>query len=250
MEFIHSLTTYQWVFALLGAFLIGINKSGLRGIDVAQVTIMALVFGSRYSTGIVLLLLCLGDAFAVFYYHRDAQWRYLKILLPWIVLGILIGVFVGRDLNEIIFRKIMAVIVLSAISLLLLFEYKKNIHIPEKGWFSTSMGLTAGITTMLGNLAGAFSTLYFLALKVPKTNFIGTVSWMFFLINLFKIPLQIFFWKNVSLETLKIDLLLAPLVIIGFLIGVQIVKRLNNDHYRKLILILTLIGCIAMLLKK
>lgn len=240
---------HYWLLAVVAAFLIGINKSGIRGIDAAQVTIMAFVFGSKASTGVVLLLLCLGDAFSVVYYHRHAQWKYLKILMPWLVIGILIGVFVGKDMDEAIFRKVMAIIILVAISLLLLFEYKKNIPIPEGGWFGTSMGLSAGVSTMLGNLAGAFSTLYFMALRVPKDHFIGTVSWLFFIINLFKIPFQVIFWKNVTWQSIQYDLALAPFVIIGFLVGVQIVKRLNNDSYRKMILVLTSIGALVMLFR-
>lgn len=249
MDIFQSLILSQWLLIALGAFLIGLSKAGIRGIDVAQVTIMAFIFGSKASTGIVLLLLCLADVFSVSYYHRHAQWKYLKILMPWLIIGVLIGVFIGQDMNEVLFRKSMAIIILAAISLLFLFEYKKNIKIPEGGWFGTSMGLISGITTMLGNLAGAFSTLYFMALKVPKDHFIGTVSWLFLIINLFKVPFQILFWKNITIATLKYDLVLAPFVILGFFIGVQIVKRLTNDTYRKMVLSLTLIGALVMLIK-
>ncbi len=249
MDFFQSLQLSQWLLIALGAFLIGLSKAGIRGIDVAQVTIMAFIFGSKASTGIVLLLLCLADVFSVSYYHRHAQWKYLKILMPWLIIGVLIGVFLGKDMNEVLFRKSMALIILSAISLLFLFEYKKNIKIPERGWFGSGMGLISGITTMLGNLAGAFSTLYFMALKVPKDHFIGTVSWLFLIINLFKVPFQIVFWKNVTIETIKYDLVLAPFVIIGFFIGVRIVKKMTNDAYRKMVLALTLVGALAMLIK-
>lgn len=249
MDFFQSLLLSQWLLIAVGAFLIGLSKAGIRGIDVAQVTIMAFIFGSKASTGIVLLLLCLADVFSVSYYHRHAQWKYLKILMPWLIIGVLIGVFLGKDMNEGLFRKSMALIILAAISLLFLFEYKKNIKIPEGGWFGSGMGLISGITTMLGNLAGAFSTLYFMALKVPKDHFIGTVSWLFLIINLFKVPFQIVFWKNVTIETIKYDLILAPFVIIGFFIGVRIVKRMTNDAYRKMVLALTLVGALAMLIK-
>ena len=44
------------VFVVSGAFIIGLAKAGLRGIDMLNVTLMALVFGSKLSTGIVLPL--------------------------------------------------------------------------------------------------------------------------------------------------------------------------------------------------
>jgi hypothetical protein len=41
----------QWVFILLASFVIGLSKAGLKGIEMMNVTIMAIVFGSKASTG-------------------------------------------------------------------------------------------------------------------------------------------------------------------------------------------------------
>ena len=81
----------------MGAFFIGLSKAGLKGIDLMNVTIMALVFGGKASTGIVLPLICFADILAVIYYHRHAEWRHFWRLMPWMVVGILIGVFVGKN---------------------------------------------------------------------------------------------------------------------------------------------------------
>ena len=66
------------------------------------VTIMALVFGSKSSTGIIVPLLIVGDIFAVIYYNRHARWDYLFKLLPWMIAGVLIGVWIGKDLPELL----------------------------------------------------------------------------------------------------------------------------------------------------
>ena len=95
---------------------------------------------------------------------------------------------------------------------------------------------------MLGNLAGAFSNFYFLAMRVAKNNFIGTAAWLFLVINLFKLPFQVIYWKNITVNTLKTDLILLPALAIGFIVGVMIVKRIHEEHYRKVVIILTLIG--------
>src|SRR6478735_5024616 len=99
---------FQWVLILIAAFIIGLSKAGLRGIDMMNVTIMAIVFGGKASTGIVLPLLCITDIMAVTYYNRHAQWMHFWRLIPWMAVGILIGVFVGKDLDEAVFRKVMA----------------------------------------------------------------------------------------------------------------------------------------------
>jgi uncharacterized membrane protein YfcA len=104
------------------------------------------------------------------------------------------------------------------------------------------MGLVAGFTTMIGNLAGAFSNIYFLALRIPKNGFIGTAAWLFLVINLFKLPFQIFWWKNISASTIKIDLILLPAMLIGFFLGIKIVSKIRDDSYRKVVIVLTLLG--------
>jgi len=197
---------FQWVLILIAAFIIGLSKAGLKGIDMMNVTIMAIVFGSKASTGLVLPLLCAADIMAVWYYKRHVQWPQFWKLIPWMMAGIVLGVYVGKDLNEQLFRKLMALIIICTVIIMIMMEFKKVEKIPDNKLFVISTGLTSGFTTMLGNLAGAFSNIYFLAMRMSKNDFIGTAAWVFLVINLFKLPFQIIFWKNINLTTLHIDL--------------------------------------------
>ena len=235
---------------MLASFFIGLGKAGLKGIDMLNVTLMAFVFGSKSSTGIVLPLLCLADIAAVSYYNRHAQWNHFWKITPWMVVGILIGIFVGKDMNEVIFRKVMAVIILLTIVIIVVMEYRKSIKVPTNPFFVISTGLAAGFTTMLGNLAGAFSNLYFLAMRLEKNDFIGTAAWVFLCMNVFKLPFQVFLWKNISVQSLQIDVVLVPTLILGFLVGLKIVNIVKENSYRQLIIILTLIGSVMMLFKR
>lgn len=240
----------EWLLILLASFIIGLTKAGLKGVDMLSVTLMAIVFGSKASTGIVLPLLCLADIAAVAYYNRHAEWKHFKKLTPWMVLGIVLGVYLGRDMDEAIFRKIMAIIILLTIVIALVMEYRKSQEVPRHPLFVVSTGLAAGFTTMIGNLAGAFSNLYFLAMRVDKNSFIGTAAWIFLIINLVKFPLQVFFWKNITVQSLKIDAMLVPTLAIGFVTGIFIVGKIKDEQYRKVVLILTLAGSILMLLRR
>jgi uncharacterized membrane protein YfcA len=153
-------------------------------------------------------------------------------------------------MDEAIFRKIMAIIILLTIVIALVMEYRKSQEVPHHPAFVVSTGLAAGFTTMIGNLAGAFSNLYFLAMRVDKNSFIGTAAWIFLIINLFKFPLQVFFWKNITVQSLKIDAMLVPTLALGFGAGIYIVGKIKDEHYRKVVLVLTLAGSILMLLRR
>lgn len=243
-----QLTNFQWLLSFLGIFLLGFSKSGIKGVGVIIVLIMAFVFGGKASTGVLIPLMIVADIFAVIYYHRHTQWGLLIKLLPSMIVGVLIGVWFGNDISEQLFKQIMAVFILITVAIMVFMERKKNKSVPTNRLFSNGMGLLSGITSMIGNLAGAFASIYFLAMRLPKNEFIGTAAWLFFIINVFKLPFHIIVWKTVTFETLTLNLFLVPGVLIGFFTGVQLVKLINNDLYRKFILAVTAIGAITILL--
>ncbi len=246
---IPDFTLVEWALVLSSGFIIGLGKAGIKGLDMLTVTFMAIVFGSKSSTGVVLPLLSLADIAAVIYYNRHAQWSHFRKLAPWMVIGVLLGVFAGKDMHEDVFKKVMAAIILITIAIVLIMEYRKSDQVPDHPAFATSTGLAAGFTTMIGNLAGAFSNLYFLAMRMEKNNFIGTAAWIFLFMNLFKMPFQIFYWKNINADTLKTDLFLVPALALGFWAGIVWVGRIRDEQYRKMVLLLTLAGAILMLLR-
>mgnify|MGYP000964589405 CR=1 FL=1 len=243
------LTNFELFLAFFGAFLLGTSKAGIKGVGVIIVTIMAIVFGGKPSTGVLIPMMILADIFAVIYYHRHTQWKYLVKLLPTMVIGVLLGVWFGNDISDAIFKQLMAVLILGIVVLMVYMDLKKSKDIPQNRFFSNSMGLLAGFTSMIGNLAGSFSNIYFLAMRLPKNEFIGTAAWLFFIINVFKLPFHIFVWKTVSKESLMINTLLIPGIILGFYAGVKFVKLINNEAYRKFILIVTAIGAVIILFK-
>ena len=228
--------------AFSAALLLGIAKSGIKGLAILIVTGLALVYGAKESTGILMPLLICGDILAVIYYKRHVKWIYLIKLLPWMVAGVLVGVVLGKDLPEDLFKSGMAVIILISVAMMYYWERKKDRKVPNHLSFAALMGMMAGFTTMVGNLAGVFSNIYFLAIKLPKNEFIGTAAWLFFIINLFKIPFHIWSWGTINPASFQISLSLIPAVILGFLFGVSIVKKIKNDRYRQLILLLTGLG--------
>lgn len=250
MEALFEESLANWLLIALAAFIIGLSKSGIKGIEMMNVTLMAIVFGGKASTGVVLPLLCFADIMAVKYYHRHAQWDHFWKLLPWIVAGILVGVYVGNNIDETLFRRIMAVIIIATVALMLLIETNRNLNVPDNKFFAVSMGLISGFTTMLGNLGGAFSNIYFLATRMLKNDFIGTAAWIFLVINLFKLPFQVIYWKNITLASLRIDLILLPALIFGFLAGLKIVARIKDTSYRKIVFVLTLLGAFIIFFKR
>lgn len=245
----YHLTALQWTAIFFAVFLLGLSKSGIKGIGIIIVVILAFVFGEKASTGILLPMLIAADIFAVIYYNRHTQWKYIIKLMPLMIVGVLVGVWIGNDISEVIFKRLMAIIIIVSVLLMFYNENRKSVTVPNSRLFSGSMGFLAGFTTMIGNLAGPISNIYFLAMRLPKNEFIGTAAWLFFIINVFKLPFHFFVWKTVSKETLVLNSILIPAVILGFFVGVAIVKLISNVNYRRFILIVTALGGIIMLFR-
>ena len=193
--------------------------------------------------------LVLGDILAVLYYNRHAQWKPLLRILPWMVLGILIGVFIGKDMPEELFKIAMVIIIFSSLGLMVYWDFKKIVTIPKHWSFVSGSGILAGLTTMIGNMAGPFTNLYFLILRLPKNEFVGTAAWLFFITNLFKIPFHVFVWDTITTDTLLLNAKLFPALVLGFFLGTRVLKYINDALYRKFILVVTAIGAIAILFK-
>lgn len=238
----------DWILSLLATFLLGMGKSGLKGLGAVIVTLMAIVFGGKASTGVLIPMMILADVFAVIYYHRHTQWFFLKKLLPMMIVGVLVGVWLGNFISEVLFKRIMAVFILLSVLVMIWMDRTKTFKVPKHWAFSSFMGLLSGVTSMIGNLAGAFTSVYLLAIRLPKNEFIGTAAWLFFIINVFKLPFHIFSWETVTASTLQTNLLLSPAIALGFVTGVKVVKRINNYWYRKFILIVTGGGALFILL--
>lgn len=241
-----ELSLYQYITALSCAFIFGVSKGGIKGIAIVAVPLMAIAFGSKASTGIVLPLFMMGDIFAVWYYNRHAKWKYLRQLLPWALLGVIIGVYVGNELSEEFFKRFMGAVIMLSVFTLFWWD-RQSKKIPENRWIAILMGLLVGFTTMVGNLAGAFANLFFLTMGLPKNNFIGTAAWLFFIINWFKVPFHIWVWETITWETFQFNLWLLPGIVVGLFVGVKLVKRMKDQWYRQFILWMTLIGALILL---
>jgi uncharacterized protein len=242
---LETLTPWQWTIALTVAFAIGLSKGGVKGIAMLFVALLAVAFGSKQSTGLMLPILLVGDVMAVVYYNQHCQWKFIVRLMPWMMVGVLAGVYIGNDIPEDIFKKGMSIIILISVGLMYWWDRRKSETVPTQLWFAGSIGLATGFTTMVGNLAGTFSTIFFLAMRLPKDQFIGTAAWLYFIINIFKVPFHVFVWETISMETLHINLRLIPAIVLGFIAGVVLVSYFNEKNYRQFVLVMTALGALG-----
>jgi uncharacterized membrane protein YfcA len=241
-----------WFFAALGAFMVGVSKAGITGLSILSIALFNDVFASsKQASGLVLPLLIFGDFVAVFAYRKHTQWRFLWRLFPWTAAGVVIGYFTLGRISDHTARILIGWII---VSLALLSFWRKFAAAPaeEKAasfhWsVGAAIGVTAGFITLVANAAGPLMAIYLVAMRLPKMEYVGTAAVFFMLLNLFKVPFMVDLGL-ITAQSFSFNLMLAPAVLLGALAGRWLLKRVNQNLFEQMVLLLSAIGGILLIL--
>lgn len=254
-----DLSPYQWALGLVAALLVGTSKTGIPGIGILVVPLLAAAFGGRLSIGIMLPMLICGDVFAVFWYRRHAQWDKLVRLLPWVVFGMVWGTVAlklageakgTKDLMNVFLGGLVLVMVL----LHLLRSVLGDRLEPTSAVGGAATGTAAGFATTVSNAAGPIMQMYLAAYKMPKEQFMGTIAWYFFIINVAKFPVYVALSianpakPIVTWSSLGLNAAVAPAIVVGAFLGKWLLPRIPQKHFEGIIIALAAIGGIKLLL--
>ena len=249
IQMIETLSLFQWSILSLAALCIGMSKTGVQGMMLLIVPYMAMAFGAKESTGVILPMLCLADIMAVAYYKRIADWKVVAKLLPTALLGFLVAIFVDKLIPAQGFRQLMGWTLALAMAVMIWSEiFGKENRWMKKWWYSALFGLLGGFTTMIGNAAGPVMSVYLLSMRKEKMEYIGINAWFFLVVNLLKVPFQIFAWDNITWSSFSLNLMMLPVIGIGALLGIRLVKLFPEKAFRIFIQIVTILSVIMMLI--
>lgn len=246
-----DLTNEQWALGMAGAFFIGLSKGGVPGIGNVTAGIYAVVFASKASVGILLPVLISADIVAILIYRKHADWTFVVKLMPWTAVGLLMGWYFFGQIND---RQVQILIGIILISMTGAQWLRQWLHrkqdaasvIPSSRVFAGGAGVLVGFTTMIANAAGPVASLYFIAMRLPKYAFIGTIAWFFFIVNCVKIPFMVH-REVLHFDSLIVSASFFPASILGTLIAPFIVKRIDQKLFENLIWFFIVVAGIGLL---
>ena len=236
----------EWPSILLASFaalFIGVAKAGFGGgLGLLATPLCVLAFGPKHAIGILLPLLCAGDAFSL--YHYWGKWRRdnLKYLVPGVVAGVvggvqLIGHFSPQQLN-------VAIGVIAV--LFVFFQFSKELIFQAEGTFEPNhvlgipCGVGMGITSTFAHGAGPLAALFLIPQRLSKEVFVGTNVLVFAWVNWIKMP---FFVAQgiITRETLLAGLWFLPLIPVGVWLGVWLNRKFSERLFLRAVYLLTLL---------
>ena len=252
------LDLWQWIFGAGAALLVGISKTGIPGVGILVVPLLATTFGGRPSIGIMLPMLIMGDVFAATWYRRHVQWDKLIGLLPWVVVGLAIGTVVLQWTGKMhgtkdIIGQMMGVLVMIMLALYFLQRFLGDKLTPKSSVGMAGTGVSAGFSTMVSNAAGPIMQIYLAAHKLPKEQFMGTIAWYFFIINVSKLPVYFVLSAMnpgnpiVTKSSMLFNLLMFPAIVVGVFIGKWLLPRMSQKTFDTAILGLAALGAIKLI---
>lgn len=239
-------TDVIWL-AIIGALFIGMAKAGLSGCGLVSVLLFAEAFGAKSSTGVVLPLLIAADFMGYFLLRSGGRWRQIIPLVPPAIVGVIIGWWLLDKLDNHLAKLTIGWLILSLLALKLLLDWKRHqlqaLH--RHHGFTWALGIAAGVTTMLANAAGPVMTVYLLAKRFDKSEYLGVFTRFFLFINLFKVPFsaQIGLINGPSLLT---NLLLIPVVALGAFLGWRLVKVMSQRVFEWVVFVFALVAAMKL----
>jgi uncharacterized membrane protein YfcA len=243
-----TLSVAAWVALVVGALVIGFSKTAIGGLVMVAVALFAAVLPARWSTGVALLLLIVGDLFAIRAYTRYADWKVLRGLAPWVAVGIVGGaVFLQYASDTAVKRTIGAIlVVLVVVSIVRKVRTSTSDEAsPASLRLEAGAGAASGFMSMVAN-AGSLVYLYLLRLRLPMLTFLGTSAWYFFVVNLVKVPIS-FGLGLITSTSLVLTLVLSPAVACGAIVGRYVVTKLTLAAFEWIVLVVTLVASLNLL---
>jgi len=236
---------WQWSIAGLAALMIGMAKTGLGGLGMIAIVVMASIVPARESTGMILTLLIVADIFAVSVFRRHAQWPLVLRLLPAATVGIVCGFIIMPAIPSEVFGRMIGYLTLFLIVMMLIQRRNPSLAEAAAKHGALLAGWSGGVVTMLANAAGPIMSIYLLACRLPKMAFVGTAAWFFFAVNLIKVPFSASMGL-IDFDSLRITAILAPLVILGGFFGRWILGKLNQKMFEWIMILFALAGAIRL----
>jgi uncharacterized membrane protein YfcA len=233
---LHNPLAVAVIIAFLG-LMIGLAKGGFNALGTLLTPILSLVLPVSLAVGVLLPMLIVGDAFALYVYWREWDGKMVARMLPGAIVGALAGTYLLAVMSPNALRIALGLFVLLLIVYKFASDRIQRLHYDPRAWHAPAAGALAGLASGMFNNGGPPVQSYLLLEKMPARTFIATTALFFALVNLVKVPG--FLYTGV----LNIPLLLSLWWVFLFIpLGIWLARllliRLNQQVFEWVVIVL------------
>jgi uncharacterized membrane protein YfcA len=223
-----------YLVAIPAVLLMGVSKSGFgAGVGSLAVPMMALVVSVPEAAAILMPVLLVMDLLGMAAFRNDFDRSLLKFLVPFGMLGIVMGTVLFKVLNAQTVAGLVGAFTLLFLAQRLLFPPQPG-SAPPPRWLGALLTTTSGFTSFIAHAGGPPVAAYVIPLKLTPLKFTATMAFFFFVVNLSKwIP---YAWLGLlDGRNMATSLVLLPLAPVGVWVGVRLARRIEPTLFYRFI---------------
>ncbi|MDH4374787.1 MAG: sulfite exporter TauE/SafE family protein [Ramlibacter sp.] len=214
--------------------LLGMSKSGFgSGFGSLAVPMIALMVPVPQAAAILMPVLLVMDLQGMHAFRGHFDKALLRFMLPFGLLGILIGLLLFKLLDARWVAGLVGVSTLAFLAQRLLWPPRPDSQPPPR-WLGGILVACSGFTSFIAHAGGPPINAYVIPLKLRPLVFTATLSFFFFVINLSKwVPYAAL--GLLDMTNMATSLALLPLAPVGVWIGVRVAHRIQPELFYRLI---------------
>jgi uncharacterized membrane protein YfcA len=230
-----------YALAIPAVIALGLSKGGFAGVGQMATPMLALVMPPLEAAAIMLPIMIVQDANAVWVYRKDWNRRVVAIVIPGAIIGIGAAWLLAAYISEAAVRIFIGVTTIAFVT----YSFIGMLRIPREARYP---GVAAGV--FWGSLSGFTSTIcqaggppyqmYVLGLRLPKMTYVGTNAMVFAIINWLKV-VPYFALGQFTTEGIGTSLALLPLALAANLFGFWLVRVTPQEIFYKVTLVIMLL---------
>jgi uncharacterized membrane protein YfcA len=236
-----------YALAIPAVVALGLSKGGFAGVGQMATPLLALAVPPLQAAAILLPIMILQDASAIWVYRKDWSGRILAIVIPGGIIGIIVAALLAAHISNAAVRVFVGGITVAFV----LYYWAGMLSVPREratpGILSGLFwGALSGFTSTLAQAGAPPYQIYVLAQRLPKMTFVGTTAIFFAAMNWAKV-VPYMALGQFSEKGLATSLVLVPLALATNQLGFWLVRRTREDLFYKIIMILMFLIGIALL---
>lgn len=225
---------FFYLVAVPAVLLMGISKSGFgAGFGSLAVPLMALAIPVPEAAAILMPVLLVMDLLGLHAFRGHFDKSLLRFMLPFGLLGIVIGLLSFRLLDAKLVAGIVGLFTLAFLAQRLVWPPRADSPAPPR-WLGALLVTCSGFTSFIAHAGGPPMNAYAIPLRLKPLVFTATMAAFFFAVNLSKwIP---YAWLGlIDTRNMLTSLALLPLAPVGVWVGVRIAHRIQPTLFYRLI---------------
>lgn len=220
---------------------LGLSKGGFAGMGQMATPLLALIMPPLEAAAIMLPIMMVQDANAVWVYRKDWSRHVAAIVLPGMAFGVTVAGFTAAYISDNAVRVFIGVFTVAFV----IYSFVAMLQVPraaKKPGVAAGLfwGAIAGFTTTICQAGGPPYQMYVLGLRLPKMTYVGTTAVIFAGMNMMKV-VPYFALGQFSTKGLATSLVLLPLALAANALGFWLVRVTPQELFYKVTLVLMLL---------